>query len=284
MENRLIRIAKMFGICLFIILVLSVSVLFNDVRNFRNIDNTDHLSGQRIGVVCGWESDYFLTPRNDITLKRYDTPSDMFMALNYKQVDAIAVDTGLYEFAKTSISNIKHIGDPLDSFMYTFYTKKGSDYEKQMNEFIDYYMKTDEYKEYKQKAYTIDWINSDEYSEPTGTGKVLKVGYCVDYYPGIFLDADGEVKGIESEFIRRFANYYNYQLEWVVVTGENFQHSLINETTDIVSCQASDLYRSEIEYETSKVSMTDGFLNSDIYLLVPDGQMRVDSTKFFDAY
>ena len=52
MENRLIRIVKMFGICLFIILVLSVSVLFNDVRNFRNIDNTDHLSGQRIGVVC----------------------------------------------------------------------------------------------------------------------------------------------------------------------------------------------------------------------------------------
>ena len=74
-----------------VIIVLAFGMFYNDIRGSQVVTQTDALSGQRISVMSGWESDYFLSDRDDITLKRYDTTADLFMALNYSQVDALYI-------------------------------------------------------------------------------------------------------------------------------------------------------------------------------------------------
>lgn len=56
------------------------------------ITDVNDLEGRRVGVNLAWESDYYLTGRKDMELVRYDSTSDMIMALKYDKIDAIALD------------------------------------------------------------------------------------------------------------------------------------------------------------------------------------------------
>lgn len=284
MDNILTKIIKMMMICIVATLALSFGVFYNDVRNSRTVTGEeDSLTGQRIGVMCGWEADYFLSERDDITIKRYNQMADLFMALNYKQVDAIAVDTIINSYCGKSISNIKIVGDSLDSYYYTFYMKKGNEIGKQMNEFIEFYTKTDEYKEYAEKAVNIEWIDSDDYTPETGTGDVVKFGYVADFYPNVFVDANGNPRGPEVEFLIRFANYYNYKIEWIEVPSSAYDLGVRNGKADLVSCASADYYRQDINYKGSVIDLTEGFLKSDLCLVVPDGDMKIDNGFVFDT-
>lgn len=284
MDNVLNRIIKLVALSVVIILTISFSLFYDDIRNSKDVLNTDELSGLRIGVMSGWESDYFLSSRDDLSLKRYDTSADLLMALNYKQVDAIAIDSSLYALCQNSISNIDRIGEPLHSFYYTYYTYKDSEILKKMNEFIEIYNQTDEYKEFAEKAFNLDWITSDDYTPETGAGDVIKVGYVVDYYPCIFIDEKGDIKGPEKEYLVRFANYYNYKIEWHEVTESTFMLETKLKKIDIASTAATDLYRSELDSGVSYLGMSDGYLLAQINLVKVNGKMKINNSDLFDAY
>ena len=281
--NQLIKkIINLFISSFIVIIVLAFGMFYNDIRGSQVITQTDALSGQRIGVMSGWESDYFLSDRDDITLKRYDTTADLFMALNYSQVDALAIDTCLYALSLNSISNIKRVGNPLLSFEYTCYTSMTNpDILNNINEFIKIFKQSDEYDEFMEHYYDLEWIDSDDYTKPIGTGEVIKVGYVADYYPGVFITNDGEVKGSEAEFIVRFANYYNYQIDYVEVTESTYGNDLKYGKVDVCICSTNDLYRSELDSNVAFARMSDGFAKSDINCVVIDGKMSVDNGALF---
>lgn len=277
------RIVTMFiGSTLFVA-ALCGTYFYNDVRNHRNIAKTDHLSGQRIGLMCGWEADYFLTPREDITIKRYDTTADLFMALNYNQVDALAIDDSLLSVCKSCISNIDVVGEPLDKFYYTYYTSFDDDINNKLNSFIKEYKETDEYQDFINKCYDLKWVNSDDYTPETGTGDVINIGYVADDYPGIFIDSYGNIKGPEREFAVIFANHYNYKINWKPITSTTFAMDILSGKLDIAACSANELYRSELDNpDTAFARMSDGYMPSNINVVVATGPISIDNSLVFE--
>jgi ABC-type amino acid transport substrate-binding protein len=68
------------------------------------ITDVNDLEGRRVGVNLAWESDYYLTGRQDMKLSRYDTTSDMIMALKYDKIDVIALS--IYAMAQLLPTNL----------------------------------------------------------------------------------------------------------------------------------------------------------------------------------
>lgn len=263
--------------------LLCGTYFYNDVRNHRNITKTDHLSGQRIGLMCGWESDYFLTPREDITLKRYDTTADLFMALNYNQVDALAIDDSLYSICKSCISNIDIVGEPLDQFYYTYYTCFDDDFNDKLNTFIKEFKETDEYQDFINKCYDLEWVNSDDYTPETGAGDEINVGYVAEYYPSIFVDGKGNIRGPEREFAVLFANHYNYKINWKPISSATFAMDIAYGKLNMAACSANELYRSELDNpDTAFARMSDGFMPSNINVVVATGPISIDNSFIFE--
>lgn len=226
-----------------------------------------------------------MSPRKDITIKRYDTTADLFMALNYNQVDALAIDDSLYSICNSCISNIEIVGEPLDQFYYTYYTKLDDDFNNQSNGFIKEFKETDEYQDFIKKCYDLKWVDSDDYTPETGTGDVLNVGYVSEYYPGIFEDGNGNIKGPEREFIVLFANHFNYKINWSRITEATFALDLKLGKIDMASCMANELYRSELENaDTAFARMSDGYMPSNINVVVANGPMVINNSYIFDDY
>lgn len=282
MNNFLVRIIKMAIVTIIIILVISFTVLSNDLKRSRNITQTDVLSGQRIGVMSGWESDYFLSVRDDINLKRYDTTAELFMALNYKQVDAVAVDAATLMLAQGSISGLETVGGPFATTQYTTYVKKGDEKTlKEINDFIEAFKKSDEYPTFVEHFYDLDWIKSGQLSEQTGTGEEIAIAYITDYYPFEFITENGTPAGSEIEFAIQFANYYNYRIKWVESTANTAFLDLTSEKAKFIMCSGTDAYRAETLNENSLASMSDGYIDSNIYCVVTKGEVTVMNTDFY---
>lgn len=284
MKSPLTKIAKLYIILLVLAVACALTILVNDFNSMRTIENTDSLSGQRIGVMSGWESDYYLTStRNDITLKRYDATADLFLALGYRQIDAAALDKATYAQACHSISGLKTVGDPLITTNYTVEVKKGNDeLLNEINNFFAYLKQSDEYDEFVEHYFDMDWIDSGEMTKPTGTGKTITIGYPADYYPFEYITPTGEVRGNEVELMTLFANYYNYQLEYREVTSQTCYMDLDTGKIDILIASTNDMYRSETLSPVSPVSMSDGYIESDVYCVVADGEVVVNNTSFYD--
>ena len=276
MRNVLNKIIAMMIVGMVFVAFISIMFLYNEVRNARLVENGDNLTGQRIGVKSGWESDYFLSNRSDITLKRYDTLADMFMALNYKQVDAIAVDEASLAMAKYSIDGIKEVEGSLASTNYCAYVaKNNTEWLNKVNAFFDYFKHSDEYDDYVNHYFDMDWINNGELVKPTGTGDVIKVGYTKEYYPFTYVEADGEIRGNEIELMIRMANYYDMRIEFIPVTPESYAFDMKSGAIDVMVASISDMYRAESEGVTSPVTMSDGYIESEILCVVVDGKMEM---------
>lgn len=283
MNNVLKKIVALAFLNIVLITILGIGILYDDIRNAREIIDVDYLSGQRIGVISGAEADYYLNDREDINLKRYNSNADLFLALSYRQVDAIAIDDGLYNQSVLSISNLKIIDDPIDYFEYTYYTsKKHTTILDEMNEFIKMYKKTDEYQEFEKKYFDLDWIDSDDYTEPTGTGEELKVGYITDFYPSVFKASNDKPRGPEIEFLVRFANQYNKKLVFAEETESKYSNDLKYGIIDICACKCADVYRDELNKSVPFAGMTEGFMTAKINCVGVDGKMKIKNDDLFD--
>jgi len=248
MNNVFRRIVILF-ILLSIFVFVTMMVFFkNHIQSARTITDVDNLSGQKIAVVQGWEGDYILTDRKDLTLLRYDTQSDALVALCYKQVDAYAqtLDGALYIQSMTS--GLKINDKPLAVNGMTTIFREDSELLHEFNDFIEIYSQTDEYQEYLNKCDNQEFYDGSEILEETGTGKTIRVGYCVDYIPISFTDTKtGKPNGSEIDFIRRFANYMNYKIEWKKLPESGAYEELNVGNIDIMAEGYSDVYRDEFD-------------------------------------
>ena len=257
-------------------------MLSNDIKYSRSDTKIDELSGKTVGVIIGWESDYLLSDREDINLKRYESAAELFMALNYKQIDVVVVDEATLMQAQGSLTGIKILGEPLTTIQYTIYIKKGDDKTmNEMNEFIDAFKKSDEYEKFVEHYYDLEWIKSGQLSEQTGTGEEIKIAYITDYYPFEYITENNTPEGSEVEFAIQFANYYNYRIKWVESTPNTAYMDIIAGKAQIVLTSATDVYRRETLHENVPISMSQGYIDSRLFCIVADGKISILNQDLF---
>jgi len=261
------RIVIVLIVSTIVIITISAAYFSNVFRSSREIGDVDHLSGQKIAVVTAYEGDYCLSDREDITLLRYDTEPGALMALCYKQVDGFATTLDAAEYVLSITTGFKINDKPIAYNGMASLFRRDSKILKEFNEFIEEYKKTDEYQDYVYKCNNDGYYDGSPITEETGTGEVIKVGYVPDYIPISYLDTVLNCpNGSEVEIIRKFANYMNYQIEWILEGEVSGITEIYYGNIDILLDGYSDVYRKELE-DSPEVDMSDSYRDSLIVLL-----------------
>lgn len=245
---------------------------YYSLKNSTDIKAVDSLSGQRIACCVGWESDYLLTPRDDLTLLRYDSNADCILALSYGQVDAVALDEITMHTVLEKTEGLERLSEPITSVGCTFYTSYGADTQlAEFNEFANTFLKSEDYQPYHDNVFERNYQMADI---PAITdGKPLVVGYVPDSYPESYLDfTTGEPAGYGIEMMKRFAYEYGYTIEWVETSDTAAMVQLSLNQIDFAACYISDVYREDTE-SSGDAHMTDAYFYADVYLMkIKEGQ------------
>jgi len=267
MTNTFNRILILLITSLLFVVVVSIVFFTGEIKNAKAVNNVDHLTGQRIGTPSAYEGDYVLTPRDDITLLRYDTEADCLMALYYKKIDAIALVNDGGKYLLTKSSGLKINDTPIDySGMCTLFVKD-SIWTDRFNEWLKEYKKTEEYQEYLDKADNLKFYDGSEILEETGTGETIRIGYVEDYIPVSFTDTESRLpNGSEVDIFRRFANDCNYQIKWFPITEENGSSMIVAKQIDCILVGYSDVYANEVS-KSLYSELSDIYRDSKIVLL-----------------
>jgi len=248
---------------------------YYSLRGSENIAAVDSLSGQRIGCCVGWESDYLLTPRKDLTLLRYDTNADCLLALSFGQIDAAAMDELTLLTVMDKSSGLTVLPNPITTVGCTFLASYGAeDKLAEFNAYAEAFVKSDEYPDFHDKLFSGSYEMAD-IPELTD-GKVLNVGYFPESYPEAYIDfTTNEPAGYGIEMIKRFAYDNGYTVNWVVASETSAILQLTSNQLDFAVCYTSDVYREE--YETGgEVHMTAAYLYTDVFLTkIAEGEKLV---------
>lgn len=283
MSNVFKRIIVLFVVCLLSIFILINICFNNEVKNHREIENVDNLSGQKIGVISAYEGDYILTDREDITLLRYDNEADLFMAMCYKQVDAIALtrDNASYFLAKTTGLKVLEDQPIAKTGMATLF-QEDSKLLHEYNEFLAEYKQTEDYQDYIERVENVEFYDGSPIVEETGTGETIVVGYYPDYIPVAFHDVIlDKPNGSEIEIIIKFANAYNYKIKWEKSSEEGMGAALYAGMYDIGACGYSDVYRDECE-ASPVIDLSDNYRDDEILLMVVEDYEKLSITTVLD--
>ena len=236
-----------------VLLLLAVCLLFTGCASsewvYDPITDVNNLEGRRVGVNLAWESDYYLDGRKDMELVRYDTTSDMIMALKYDKIDAIALDIDTLKLifcVSDGIELIEPAFGEVGSIMYF-----GSDDEsltEEFNQYLDEFKKTDEYEDLLNR---MDEYNGFEFFDAdiplTGEGKTIHVAVDPEEYPRAFLYPGEDIPvGYDLEILKHFANDNNYQLEFYFSTYLDSLMGLQTGSYDIMTGYLSDVYAPEV--------------------------------------
>ena len=223
------------------------------------IDDVNDLHGLKVGVNVAWECDYVLTGRSDMEIYRYDMTADMLMALNYNNVDAIAVDDVSWRILSSNSTGLEKIEPEFAVVGYILYFAgdKG-ELAEEYNSFLAEFKKTDDYKA------LIDRINSydgNDYEMPdipvNKDGKTVRIAFDVAGYPRAYLETDGSCVGFDIEMALWFGAKCGYNIELVPTEFNEAIIGLKNGTYDAALGYISDVYADE--------ARMCGFIPSDSY-------------------
>lgn len=227
------------------VLLLSGCSVANEFKSVRPITDINNLDGRKIGVNTTWTADYVLTGRDDIILYRYDTTADMLLALMYKQLDAIALETTDWAIIKNFATGISAYKDPLtDERVYAVSYEKNKELSDDFKNFMEEFDKTERGEERSRR---IKEFNDDyeypEYLKQTGTGKTIKVAIAGESnYPMAFAKSDGTLKGFDIEAFIEFANARNYQVDFILTTWTDAFENLKKGNVDFATGFISEVY------------------------------------------
>lgn len=211
------------------------------------ITDVNNLGGRAVGVNLTWDADYILTPRKDLQLFRYDSLADMMMALGYDKVDAIAIDDMSWVLIGKHSTGLVKIEPEIKKTGYTWFFRD-KELCDQFNEFLAEFKKTDDYADFREREINFD----DNYEQPeiklTGKGRTLRIAFDPDNYPRAFLEpGDTELYGFDAEPLKRFANAYDYQLEFIATNGNDAYMGVQNGNYDAGGGYHSLEYAEETE-------------------------------------
>jgi len=260
-----IRLAVMAAALIVVILALALYNYYA-LKSSTDIESIDSLSGQRIACCAGWESDYLLTPRDDITLLRYETNADCILALSYGQVDAVAMDEITLHAVLNVTEGIEVLPGNITSVGCTFYTSYAAeDKLAEFNEFAESFLQSDEYQSFHDNVFSDNYQMSD--IPDIEGGKKLVVGYVPDSYPESYIDfVTGKPAGYGIEVVKRFAYEYGYTIEWVETSENGALAQLGLDQIDFAACYVSDISRDDTE-NSGEAHMTAPYFLVDVFLI-----------------
>lgn len=274
-------------------LILCLSLLLSgcghELASYRPIEDIDDLEGRKIGVNLAWPSDYILSPRDgeDLILYRYDTLADMLMALFYHQIDAVSVDLLDWMIMERTNGDALHrVEEPLAMDGFVAYMSSSREaLRDDFNRFLAYYHQTEEFAELYDRILSFDGVSYEPgaYLHPNGTGEKIKLAFFADCFPYCYTEPDGTICGYDIEIMRAFADYCNYDMEWIPTSEEDMYYSVETDRYDMGIGTISQSYA--IEAERTGVYATDMYYELPLYLVeLKEGATFVMSDIFYESY
>lgn len=262
------RIFYCFGILLYFLLLLSGCAK----KNSEALD-INNLSGKTIGVILGYSPDYILTNEyKDVEIRRFDTNSDMVLALNFHQLDAAAYEMDEanvfcrlqleYMIYGTFVENEK--------FAYVL-NPENIEINEQFYSFIAEFRETDIYQDMKRRVKECGQHPFE--SNPvknTGTSeKVLKVLVYDGWEPISYLNTEtNEWEGVDIELVTYFANSIGAKVEFYPVGS--YTQAVLDLSlgkADILASPESLRMKTDFE-KADNVTMSDWVWEKDIVFVV----------------
>lgn len=228
-------------------------------KEIVEVHDVNDLNGLKVGVNLAWECDYALTGRSDMEIYRYDMTADMLMALNYNNVDLIAVDDVTWRILSANSTGLEKIEPEFSECGYIMYfAGDEGELAEEYNAFLAEFKKTDSYKELTDRVKAFD---GNEYEMPdipvNEDGKTVRIGFDVAGYPRAFLETDGSLAGFDIEMALWFGAICGYKIEIIPSEFNEVVIGLKNGNYD-----AALGYISEVYAEEAKIC---GFIPSDAY-------------------
>jgi len=232
----------------------------------------DNLANKRVGVMCGYSSDYILSPgKYGIKIYRYDYYADMQLALRFNRLDAAAMENDeAYIFCR--VEPRFKIGLKLDShleFGYPFNADK-RDFLARFNSFAKEFQHTEEYADIVRRvAESADKpYQSKKVVNQVTTDRVLKVAAFDGWEPVSYINtATHEWEGSDVEMLTYFANSMGAKLELIVMSYNQMLIELGSGLIDLNLCPETMLYKKDMEM-SKNITLSDGVFYKDLVLIV----------------
>lgn len=260
-----------------LLLLLLIVYYRRYMRSAQAVESIDALSGQRIGCCAGWETDYLLSDRDDITLLRYDDNTNAMTALAFGQVDAVGIDEANLQVWLQATEGLEILPDPIARIGMTAYYSFGAEGKGLVAEFNDFtaaFQNDPDYADFLDRAFLRDGEEYHNVDVPeTEGGETVEVGYIPEYYAECYTDAKTrQACGFGIELMKRFAYEHGYSVRFREVSSDNAYVELMEDRLDFVLCQATDVYRAETE-ASGICGMSQPYLYCNVYILkIRDGE------------
>jgi ABC-type amino acid transport substrate-binding protein len=232
----------------------------------------DNLTGKKVGVMCGYSSDYILSgDKYDLQIYRYDQYADMQLALRFHRLDFAAMENDeAYVFCRIEPRfGIGLVPASQLEFAYPFNEGKREILE-QFNGFVKEFRKTDEYTDIKRRveASATAPYQPKKVVNVVTTDRVLKVAAFDGWEPVSYINAaTHEWEGSDVELITYFANSLGAKVDIIDMGYNQMLIELGSGLVDLMLCPETLLYKKDMEMGKN-ITMSDGVFLKDIVLIV----------------
>ena len=249
---------------------------------YHPITDINDLEGRRVGVNLAWESDYYLSNREDMTLYRYDDTAGMILALGYDIVDALALDEMSWKIMNNLSDGLVIAGPPFGRTGYLLYFASDKpELMEDFNLFLAEYKKTDEYQDYLEREDAFDGVDYIGPDIPlTGTGDTLRVAFEPEGFPRTFVRPGEDVPtGYDLEILKHYANANDLQLEFMPSNYNDAIIGLQHGLYDVFAGYLSDVYREDVI--ATGLYTSDPMDNAPMYFIQ---KTKMDISMDLDSY
>lgn len=230
------------------------------------------LSGKTIGVMLGFSSDYILTAEYpEAELRRFDSYSDMTLALAFHQLDAAAMEIDeAYVFCRLQPKYMIYGSFAEDQFAYIL-NPRNTKINQQFNSFVADFRQTDTYADMlKRKKECADHPFASKHVENAGTGdKFLDVLVYDGWEPGSYINnKTHEWEGTDIELLTHFANSIGAKINFH--PAGSYTQAVLDLSlgkVDIFACPNSLRIKTDLE-RGGNVTMSDRVWKKDIVFIV----------------
>jgi ABC-type amino acid transport substrate-binding protein len=236
---------------------------------------TENLTGKRIGVMCGYSSDYILCTEEyapyNLRLYRYDYYADMQLALRFNRLDAAAMENDeAYVFCRIEPRFVIGLTPAAQiEFGYPFNAGK-MEFLGQFNSWIREFRKTEEYADILRRVEAsamAPYVPKKVISAVT-TERVLKVAVFDGWEPVSYINnLTHEWEGSDVELVTYFANSIGASLELIDMSYNQMLIELGSGLVDLMLCPETLLYKKDMEMGKN-ITMSEGVFLKDIVLIV----------------
>lgn len=212
-----------------------------DAKNWKNC---------RLGVEIAYGSDYYLSKQDEISLfYRYDTMGEAVLALKCGYIDGIATERIYANEVVRMNDQLQSVdlGIPFDRIVACV-TLGREELRDEINEYIAVFV-SDGTRDDLLSRLECETFSPNYDIPEIADGEVIRVAIDSSEmnYPFVFYDfVSQSPQGFDIEFMKRFAWYAGYTIQWHDASWDDCLIRLRNGTVDVFACGYSGYYRQEL--------------------------------------